>query len=91
MIFNDTFTINTKGFCDTVDITDKVIKIVEQSGIENGLLTVFCSGSTAAITTIEYEPGVIKDLQRVLEKDCPIKHLPMNMTNAGGMVMVFLM
>lgn len=71
MIFNDTFTINTKGFCDTVDITDKVIRIVEQSGIENGLLTVFCSGSTAAITTIEYEPGVIKDLQRVLEKIVP--------------------
>jgi secondary thiamine-phosphate synthase enzyme len=71
MIFTDTFAINTKGFGDTIDITDKVIKVVEQSGIEDGLVTVFCPGSTSTITTIEYEPGVIKDLQRALEKIVP--------------------
>lgn|GEM_PF-6019847 len=90
MIFTDTFAINTKGFGDTIDITAKVIQVVEQSGIENGLVTVFCPGSTGAITTIEYEIGVIKDLQRVLEKIVhQMSH--MNMTDAGEMVTVFPM
>jgi len=71
MLFSDTIEINTKGFSDTIDITEKVTTIAEKSGIDNGLVTVFCKGSTGTVTTIEYEPGVIKDLQRVLEKIAP--------------------
>jgi len=71
MLFSDTIEINTKGFCDTIDITDKVKTIVEMSRIDNGLVTVFCKGSTGTVTTIEYESGVINDLQRVLEKIAP--------------------
>jgi len=71
MISTNTISINTKGFSDTIDITYEVTKIVEQSGIENGLVTVFCRGSTGTITTIEFESGVIKDLQRALEKIAP--------------------
>jgi secondary thiamine-phosphate synthase enzyme len=71
MISTNTISIKTKGFSDTIDITDEVAKIVEQSGIENGLVTIFCHGSTGTITTIEFESGVIKDLQRVLEKIAP--------------------
>jgi secondary thiamine-phosphate synthase enzyme len=71
MIFTNTISINTKGFSDTIDITYEVTKIVEQSGIENGLVTIFCRGSTGTITTIEFESGVIKDLQRALEKIAP--------------------
>jgi len=71
MISTNTISINTKGFNDTIDITYEVTKIVEQSGIENGLVTVFCRGSTGTITTIEFESGVIKDLQRALEKIAP--------------------
>jgi len=71
MIFTNTISINTKGFSDTIDITDEVTKIVEQSGIENGLVTIYCRGSTGTITTIEFESGVIKDLQRALEKIAP--------------------
>jgi len=78
MVFTDTISISTKGFSDTIDITERVMKIVGRSGIENGLVTVFCPGSTGTITTIEYEPGVIKDLQRVLEEivpsDIPYEH-----------------
>ncbi len=78
MIFTDTFAVKTKGFGDTIDITDKVTKIIKKSGIEEGLVTVFCPGSTGTITTIEYEPGVIKDLQRILEEivpsDIPYEH-----------------
>jgi len=71
MISTNTISINTKGFTDTIDITYEVTKIVEQSGIENGLVTIFCRGSTGTITTIEFESGVIKDLQRALEKIAP--------------------
>jgi secondary thiamine-phosphate synthase enzyme len=71
MIFTNTIPINTKGFSDTIDITDEVTNIVEKSGIENGLVTIFCRGSTGTITTIEFEAGVIKDLQRALEKIAP--------------------
>jgi secondary thiamine-phosphate synthase enzyme len=70
-IFTDTFVLNTKGFGDTIDITESVTKAMEKSGIENGLATVFCPGSTGTITTIEYESGVIKDLQAILEKIVP--------------------
>ena len=71
MISTNTISINTKGFSDTIDITYEVTKIVEQSGIENGLVTIYCRGSTGTITTIEFESGVIKDLQRALEKIAP--------------------
>ncbi len=70
-IFTDTLVLNTKGFGDTIDITESVTKAMEKSGIENGLATVFCTGSTGTITTIEYESGVIKDLQAILEKIVP--------------------
>jgi secondary thiamine-phosphate synthase enzyme len=71
MIFKDFLEINTKGFSDTIDITEKVKKIIEKSGIGSGLVTVFCNGSTGTITTIEFESGVIKDLQKALEKIAP--------------------
>jgi secondary thiamine-phosphate synthase enzyme len=71
MVYSDTFPLRTKGFSDTIDITGKVTKIVQHSGIINGLVTIFCKGSTGSITTIEYESGVIKDLQEVLEKIVP--------------------
>ena len=48
MIATDTISLNTKGLCDVLDITDKVTKIVEQSGIQNRLVNVFCS--TGSIT-----------------------------------------
>ena len=74
----DTVTLTTKGFGDTIDITDPVTKIQETSGVVNGLVTVFCQGSTGTITTIEFEPGVIQDLKRALEKiapsDVPYQH-----------------
>ncbi|MEW6419300.1 MAG: secondary thiamine-phosphate synthase enzyme YjbQ [Nitrospirota bacterium] len=71
MVKTDTISLNTKGFSDVLDITDKVAGIVKHSGIKNGLVTVFCSGSTGSITTIEYESGVIHDLQKALEKIIP--------------------
>ena len=61
----------TKGFCDSIEITRKVEERVEREKVEKGLVTIFVSGSTAALTTIEYEPGLVQDLQEVLEKLIP--------------------
>jgi len=71
MVSTDTISLSTKGFTDVIDITDKVEKIFNKSDIQNGLLTVFCSGSTGSITTIEYESGVINDLKKTIEKIAP--------------------
>ena len=78
MIFSETISLKTKGFSDMIDLTDQVGGVLKRSKIENGLVTIFCPGSTGAITTIEYESGVIKDLQKAIEKiapsDIPYEH-----------------
>jgi len=71
MIFSETIPLSTKGFSDTLDITHHVDAVIDRSRIENGLVTIFCPGSTGAVTTIEYESGVLKDLQRAIEKIVP--------------------
>lgn len=63
--------IDTKGFTDIIDITESVASAVEGASVKNGLVTVFCPGSTAAVTTIEYEPGVVEDLKRTIELIAP--------------------
>ncbi len=54
-----------------VDITKDVQKIVEKSGFRNGIATVFIVGSTGAVTTMEYEPGLKKDIPNALERIAP--------------------
>jgi secondary thiamine-phosphate synthase enzyme len=71
MIFTDSLSLRTRGFSDIIDITDRVSSYIRQSGVSNGLVTVFCPGSTGSVTTIEYESGVLHDLQRALEKIVP--------------------
>lgn len=61
----------TEGFCDVIDITAKVVDRVQAERINDGLLTLFVSGSTAALTTVEYEPGLIQDLKELVEKLIP--------------------
>src|SRR3989304_2350892 len=63
--------IETKGETDLIDITRKVENFVKDSGITSGIVTVFVPGSTAGITTIEYESGAIKDFQRAIERIAP--------------------
>lgn len=63
--------IDTKGEGDIINITNKVNKIVYESGLKNGIVIIFIPGSTAAITTIEYEPGLIKDFPEALERIVP--------------------
>ena len=65
------FEINTKGFTDIKNITDNVDGILKTSGIKEGIAVISVPGSTASITTIEYEPGLLKDLPEILEKVAP--------------------
>lgn len=62
---------NSAGFCDIIDLTPEVTKHVEQSKIRRGLASVFVTGSTAAITTIEHEPGLVQDLKELVERLIP--------------------
>ncbi|MEW6377784.1 MAG: secondary thiamine-phosphate synthase enzyme YjbQ [Thermodesulfobacteriota bacterium] len=71
MIFSDTISFNTKGFSDMIDLTTEVYEVLKRSKIENGLVTVMCPGSTGSVTTIEYESGVLKDLQKAIERLIP--------------------
>jgi secondary thiamine-phosphate synthase enzyme len=61
----------TQGFCDVIDITAKVQEQVKKGKVKKGLATLFVSGSTAALTTIEYEPGLVQDLKEMLDKLVP--------------------
>lgn len=71
MTHSETISLSTKGFSDILDITHRVDAVADRSKIENGLVTVFCPGSTGAVTTIEYESGVLRDLQKAIEKIAP--------------------
>jgi len=61
----------TRGDGDTIDLTPELAELVRESDIANGIATVFIGGSTAGITTIEYESGVIEYLDEVLETVAP--------------------
>jgi len=62
------FEMQTAGFGDILDITRQVAKGVSGSGLSDGTATVFVPGSTAGITTIEYEPGAVEDLKKAIER-----------------------
>ncbi len=63
--------ISSKSENDIIDITEQVADAISESGISNGTITVFVSGSTGAITTIEYEPGLVKDFPEMLSRISP--------------------
>ena len=63
--------LKTKGQNDCVEITGAVQRAVSRAKVQNGLATVFVTGSTAGVTTIEYEPGLVHDLKEALERLFP--------------------
>jgi secondary thiamine-phosphate synthase enzyme len=63
--------LDTEGEGQIVDLTEGVRRVVGASGVQHGLASVFVGGSTAAITTMEYEPGGVADLQALLERLVP--------------------
>jgi secondary thiamine-phosphate synthase enzyme len=62
---------DTPGNGHIVDLTDGVSRIVAGAGVDRGLVTVFATGSTVAVTTMEYEPGGVHDLQALLDRLIP--------------------
>jgi secondary thiamine-phosphate synthase enzyme len=70
-ILTNHFQINTKGNNDIVDITPQIKSILNDSGLIDGSALVFVPGSTAGITTMEYEPGLLKDYPEFFEKIVP--------------------
>jgi secondary thiamine-phosphate synthase enzyme len=71
MIAGRELTYSTKGFSDVINITDEVQALVAETGLRNGTAAVFSVGSTASISTIEFEPALVKDLQETLERFLP--------------------
>ncbi len=61
----------TRGNCDIVNLTDDLTELLKKSGMSQGNCTVFSIGSTSAITTVEYEPGLIKDIPKFLDEIIP--------------------
>ena len=71
-IINKHLSLSTRGMNDILDITSDVQEMLDQTGLMNGQVTVFVSGSTGGVTTLEFEPGLIKDLPEALEKIAPM-------------------
>ena len=69
--YHNTISFQTRGNSDIIDITQKVDSIVKESELGTGICTVFCSGSTGALTTIEYESGLLKDFPDAMERIAP--------------------
>ena len=63
MVITKKISLQTKGQCDIVDITHQVEQQVAETGIKNGTATLFVAGSTAGISTIEFESGLLSDFQ----------------------------
>jgi secondary thiamine-phosphate synthase enzyme len=70
-VYGDVFDIRTKGENDILDVSGDVAKVIADSGIKDGLACVFVSGSTGAITTLEFEPGLLLDLPTAMERLVP--------------------
>jgi secondary thiamine-phosphate synthase enzyme len=63
--------LDTPGNGHIVDITDGVARVIATAGLDRGIVTVFATGSTVAVTTMEYEPGGVHDLQGLFERLIP--------------------
>ena len=71
MLFQQELTVQTRGHRDLHDLTDAVSRAVQQSGVRAGIVQVFNVGSTAAVGTIEFEPGLQQDLPDLLDRLIP--------------------
>jgi secondary thiamine-phosphate synthase enzyme len=71
MVITKQLQLNTGGHCDIRDITRQVAAIVAESGLQAGVVTLFCPGSTGGLTTIEYEEGALADLRRLFDEIAP--------------------
>ncbi len=73
MMERKTFVLETKAGTEIIDITPNVSEMLRKSGINSGMACIFVPGSTASVSTLEYEPNLVKDIKRALEKIAPEK------------------
>ena len=71
MVHGRELEVSSKGFSDMLEITSAVAQVVEESRVQNGLVNVSVIGSTASVSTIEYEPALVEDVKEQLEKFIP--------------------
>ncbi len=71
MVESKTLQFSSKGNCDIIDITPQVGQAIDECGVDSGTVTVFITGSTAGVTTVEYERGLIGDLEKLFERIAP--------------------
>jgi len=83
MIITNTLELHTKGRGDTLDLTPRVAEILTQSRLKDGIVTVFVTGSTAGITTMEYEPNLVMDFNEMFQKLAP-EGVPYHHDNTWG-------
>ncbi|MHC4548702.1 MAG: secondary thiamine-phosphate synthase enzyme YjbQ [Planctomycetota bacterium] len=69
--FREEITLKTRGETDVIDVTGRVRQMLAQAGVRHGTVHLFVPGSTAGLTTIEYEPGCVEDLQAAFERVAP--------------------
>jgi len=70
-VYSDQINIKTDGEVDIIDITGEIQNSIDKSKLKDGIICIFVPGSTGTLTTIEYEPGLMKDLPQALEKIVP--------------------
>ena len=70
-VYSDQINIKTNGEIDIIDITGEIQNSIDKSKLKDGIICIFVPGSTGTLTTIEYEPGLMKDLPQALEKIAP--------------------
>ena len=83
MVVTKKISLQSKGHCDIIDITPQVGQQVAEAGINDGTVTLFVTGSTAGISTIEFESGLLADFQSMWERTIP-KGIPYNHDRAWG-------
>jgi secondary thiamine-phosphate synthase enzyme len=96
MVKNERLSVQTRKQGDTKDLTHDVARALQASGLRDGIVTVFVTGSTAAVTTIEFEPGAVADFDRLLSALAPYgqdyaHHLRWGDDNGSGHVRAALL
>ncbi len=83
MVVTKKISLESKGHCDIIDITPQVEEQLAEAEVNSGTVTLFVTGSTAGISTIEYESGLISDFQSMWERNVP-KNIPYNHDRRWG-------
>ena len=70
-IVTDRLSVSTRGDCEVLDLTSDIDALLRKHAFDEGQALIFCAGSTGGLTTVEYEPGLVRDLPEFFEKIAP--------------------